>query len=138
MPNFKKDKGGKTIKADNARGCGNNDFVFISIKNIQHKFECFSTWTSVEMTKFWNFNEKLHKTTWQQVYDTASKGKDKRSFALTYIKRTKYNSIPFIQELSEEIKMFELRVDNKMRVHGFRVGNVFYLCILDREHKICP
>lgn len=138
MPKFKKDKGQKTIKADNVKGCGNNDFVFISIKNIQYKFECFSTWTVAEMNKFWKFNEKLHNCTWQQVYDTASKGEEKRGFALTYIERNKYNSIPFIKDLSSDIKMFELRVDNKMRVHGFRVDNVFYLCALDREHQICP
>ena len=48
-----------------------------------------------------------------------------------------YNENQFINNLSEDIKMFELRVDDKMRVHGFRIEQYFYLCYLDREHKIC-
>lgn len=135
---LKKDKSKSTIKADKAKGSSNNDFVLISIKNVQSQFECFSNWTAQEMTKFWKFNQKLHESTWSQVYETSSKGKDKRGFALTYIGRDKYSTIPFIQGLSEEINIFELRVDDVMRVHGFRVSNIFYLCLLDRTHRICP
>lgn len=138
MANFKKDKGKSTIKADKSKGSSNNDPVFISIKNVQSQFECFSEWSAQEMAKFWNFNQKLHESTWQQVYDTSSKGKDKRGFALTYIKRENYSTIPFIQGLSDEINIFELRVDDTIRVHGFRVANIFYLCLLDRTHRICP
>ena len=135
---LKKDKGSSTIKADKAKGSSNNDSVMISIKNVQSQFECFSDWTVQEMSKFWKFNQKLHDSTWAQVYETSSKGKDKRGFALTYIDRKNYSTIPFIQELSEEINIFELRVDGAIRVHGFRVGSIFYLCLLDRTHKICP
>lgn len=136
MSKFRKDKGKSTIKADKPKS-SNNDLVFVSIKNVQNKFECFSDWTATEMAKFWKFNQKLHESTWQQVYETASKGADKRGFALTYINRENYSSIPFIQELSEDIKMFELRIDNTIRVHGFRVDSIFYLCVLDRVHRIC-
>ncbi len=138
MSKFKKDKGKSAIKADRVKGSSNDDFVFISIKNVQPNFECFSDWTTPEMAKFWKFNHRLHETTWKQVYETASKGKEKRGFALTYINRDKYSTIPFIQGLSEDIRIFELRVDDTMRVHGFRVDNVFYLCLLDRTHRICP
>ena len=138
MAKFKKDKGVRTLKADKAKGSSNNDLVLISIKNVQSQFECFSNWTAQEMSKFWKFNQKLHESTWAQVYETSSKGKDKRGFALTYIGRDKYSTIPFIQELSEDINIFELRVDGVIRVHGFRMENIFYLCLLDRTHKICP
>lgn len=135
---LKKDKGNSTIKADKAKGSRNNDLVLMSIKNVQYRFECFSNWTAQEMTKFWKFNQKLHESTWAQVYETSSKGKDKRGFALTYIDRKKYSAIPFIQDLSDEIRIFELRVDDTIRVHGFRVDSIFYLCLLDRTHRICP
>lgn len=115
---------------------GNNSFVFISIKNIQPNYQCFSEWTKSELSKFWNFNKKLHSMTWQQVYASASK-EDKRGLAYTVIPREKYGANEFMTILDKEIKMFELRVDGEMRVHGYRVNATFYLCFLDREHKIC-
>ena len=138
MGKFKKDKGKKTLKADIIKPTNrNNEQVFVSIKEFQNDFECFSDWSSAEMSKFWNFNNKLHNATWQQVYSTSSTGANKRGFALTYIPKENYPSNQFINNLSEDIKMFELRVDDKMRVHGFRIEQYFYLCYLDREHKIC-
>ncbi|MDE7117406.1 MAG: hypothetical protein K2O61_02045 [Bacteroidaceae bacterium] len=116
---------------------GNNTLVFISIKNIQPQYQCFSDWNKTELSKFWEFNKQLHKMTWQQVYATASK-EDKRGLAYTVIPREKYGTNAFVSTLDKEIKMFELRVDNKIRVHGYRMNATFYLCFLDREHKICP
>ena len=115
---------------------GNNTFVFISIKNIQPNYECFSDWSKSELSKFWKFNKRLHNMTWQQVYATASK-EDKRGLAYTVIPRDKYGDNDFMATLDKEIKMFELRVDDEMRVHGYRMNATFFLCFLDREHKIC-
>lgn len=115
---------------------GNNALVFISIKYIQPNYQCFSEWTKVELSKFWNFNKRIHSMTWQQVYASTSK-KDKRGLAYTVIPRENYGANKFVSTLDEEIKMFELRVDNEMRVHGYRMNATFYLCFLDREHKIC-
>lgn len=115
---------------------GNNTYVFISIKNIQHHYQCFSEWTKGELSKFWKFNKRLHGMTWQQVYATAS-SEDKRGMAYTVIPREKYGANEFVSNLDKEIKMFELRVDGEMRVHGYRLNATFFLCFLDREHKIC-
>ena len=115
---------------------GNNTYVFISIKNIQPNYQCFSEWSKAELSKFWKFNKKLHNMTWQQVYATASKDK-KRGLAYTVIPRENYGANEFIATLDKEIKMFELRVDDEMRVHGYRMNATFFLCFLDREHKIC-
>lgn len=115
---------------------GNDKNVFISIKNIQYNFQCFSDWQKAEMSKFWKFNINLHKMTWQQVYSTARKD-DKTGLAYTVIPRGKYPKSQFMDNLDKGINMFELRVDGEMRVHGFRLKSVFYLCFLDREHAIC-
>lgn len=50
---------------------------FIVYKNIQSNYQCFSDWSKTEMSKFWAFNDKLHKMTWNELYKSASKGKDK-------------------------------------------------------------
>ena len=114
---------------------GNDKKVFISIKHIQHSYQCFSAWEKTEMSKFWAFSKKLHDMTWQQVYATASKGQGKRGLAYTTIPKNNYNN-EFVNKLSEDIDMFELRVDGAMRVHGYRDKAIFNLCFLDREHKI--
>ncbi|OAV73606.1 hypothetical protein Barb6_00100 [Bacteroidales bacterium Barb6] len=114
---------------------GNNQFVFLSIKHLQSNFECFSDWTKQEMAKFWNFNKRLHQMTWNDIYETGGK-KDKTGLAYTIIPKEKYRSIPFISALND-VTLFELRIDEKLRVHGYRSNSIFYMCLLDREHKIC-
>lgn len=115
---------------------GDDKLVFVSIKNLQNKFQCFSEWSKIEMNKFWNFNDSIHKMTWSQVLQTASKGKNKRGLAYTVIPREKYKGISFFKDLDKSISIFELRIDDKIRVHGFRECSIFHLCVLDKNHKI--
>lgn len=115
---------------------GDDKLVFVSIKNLQNKFQCFSEWSKIEMNKFWNFNDSIHKMTWRQVLQTASKGKNKRGLAYTVIPREKYKGINFLKDLDKNISIFELRIDDKIRVHGFRECSIFHLCVLDKNHKI--
>lgn len=115
---------------------GDDKLVFVSIKNLQNNFQCFSDWSKIEMNKFWNFNDSIHKMTWSQVLQTASKGKNKRGLAYTVIPREKYKNISFFKDLDKSISIFELRIDNKIRVHGFRECSIFHLCVLDRKHEI--
>lgn len=114
---------------------GNDKRVFVSIKNIQHQYQCFSSWNKNDMNKFWAFNEKVHNMTWAQIFKTGGKNK-KTGIACTTIPRDRYKNIPFIKSLSKDISMIELRIDNKIRVHGFRINSVFYLCVLDKNHDI--
>lgn len=144
MKHIKNDdrKNGKFIKNktdvpdEKLEQTGNDKKVFISIKNLQNNFECFSDWTKVEMNKFWKFNQQIHQKTWTDVYATANKGEDKRGLAYTVMPHKLYEHISFMKALSPDITLFELRVDDEIRVHGFRDKTVFYLCLLDREHKI--
>ncbi|KAA6315586.1 hypothetical protein EZS27_033979 [termite gut metagenome] len=70
---------------------GNDKLVFISIKELQESFECFSKWNKNEMSKFWDFNKDVHKTTWNDIYKTGGKGK--RGFGYTVIPRDNYKMI---------------------------------------------
>jgi hypothetical protein len=117
---------------------GNDKLVFVSIKKLQENFECFSKWTKTDMSKFWKFYKNIHNTTWNDIYKTSNKGENKRGFAYNEISIDKYSKkTSFFKTLSEDKTLFELRVDGKIRVHGFREKSVFYLCILDKDHKIC-
>lgn len=114
---------------------GNEKNVFISIKHLQSNFECFCDWSKSDMGFFWNFNNFLHSLTWEQVYSTSRKNY-KAGVAYTVISRSRYIKIPFIKSLSPEITMFELRVSDRIRVHGFRDKSIFNLCILDKDHRL--
>lgn len=129
-------KNNTDISEEDIKQVGNDKKVFISIKNLQNNFECFCSWNKMEMNKFWNFNKQIHDMTWQDVYATGSKGEGKRGLAYTVIEHSKYENIPFMRSLSKDITIFELRVDNEIRVHGFRENTIFHLCILDKNHKI--
>lgn len=119
---------------------GNNDNgdtlkVIVSFIHLQHNFECFSDWSKQEMNNFWGFYKALHEYTWQQVYATGRKT-DKNGFGYTPIPIKNYPNPEFKGKLSLDINIFELRVNQKSRVHGFRDKAVFYICWLDRNHQI--
>ncbi|WP_409286245.1 MAG6450 family protein [Pontibacter sp. G13] len=114
---------------------GNQANVFVSLRYVQDEYECFSDWEKVEMKNFWNFLRKVHDYTWQQVYNQAGK-RNKSGLAYTPLDRGLFKFSSFLENLSEDVQIFELRVSGKIRVHGFRVKSVFYICWLDREHRI--
>ncbi|WP_017732542.1 MAG6450 family protein [Nafulsella turpanensis] len=115
---------------------GDKANVFLSTRYIQHKYECFSDWSKSEMKLFWEFQELVSSMTWEQVYQTGRK-KQKNGVAYTPIPKKTYPKSKFLNVLSPDITLFELRVSQKSRVHGFRNGPVFYVCWLDKGHKIC-
>ncbi|WPU91273.1 hypothetical protein SNE25_18310 [Mucilaginibacter sabulilitoris] len=116
---------------------GDKANVLISIKFIQHDFQCFSGWQKDEMNLFWDFSRRIHESTWSNIYSQSGK-LEKTGFGITNISRGQYPKSEFINSLSPDIGIVELRVSKKMRVHGFRFGAIFYLCFLDRNHEICP
>lgn len=36
----------------------------------------------------------------------------------------------------EDVSFYKLRIDNKHRIVGYRVGGIFYLCVDDLEHEL--
>ena len=125
-------KGEATPTIDPIEEDGNDKYVFLSLKNIQPQYQCFSDWDKTAMSKFWDFSRKLHQSTWTDIYRSAG-NKNKTGFAYTPIPLSKYHGL---SNLDKEVSMFELRVDDKIRVHGFRQHSIFHLCVLDKNHNI--
>lgn len=115
---------------------GDEASVLVSIRFCQYAYQCFSEWSKGEMKIFWDFIDKVHKYTWAQLYKTASKGEGKTGFAYTAIPLGTYPECEFKELIDPNITMFELRVDDGKRVHGFRDKSVFYICWLDKDHSI--
>jgi hypothetical protein len=116
---------------------GNSAYVFISLRFIQSDHQCFNEWTKQEMKDFWSFNSSIHDKTWSLVYGSATKNKrNKSGLGYTVMDIDNYPNIKFKKQLSPDITIFELRVNKRIRVHGFRDESVFYICWLDKEHEI--
>lgn len=115
---------------------GDRASLFVSIRFVQHSFECFSDWDKTEMKAFWAFLEKAHQYTWQMIKNQSGKF-DKTGLAYTEIDIKQYPDCDFKKNLSPEITLFELRVTQKIRVHCFRDKSICYVCWLDKNHRIC-
>lgn len=116
----------------------NDSHVLMSIKYLQHQHQCFSDWDANDMKSFWDFNKRLHEHTWADLYKSGGSLGNKSGLGFTIINHDKYPDSDFKKELSKDQRIFELRVNKKARVHGFRIKGVFYLCWLDKDHEICP
>lgn len=118
---------------------GNNTPAFVYLKYYDYRFECFSDWEKDELKQFSQFIEKMRKTTWTNIYKSGGKSGNKTGFGYTVHKDT--NVLPnqdLVELLSEDVTFFELRIKDKIRVHGFRSKSAFCLIWLDRAHRIYP
>ena len=113
---------------------------YIALKYYDLSFECFSAWDNQELRGFSRFVEKLRNVDWNTIYKSAGQLGTKTGFGYTRHKdRSKLpNGGRAIKEVSQEIPVFELRIGEKPRVHGFRMRSVFFLAWLDRNHRIRP
>lgn len=114
---------------------GDDATIFLSLRFLQKDHECFSNWDKTEMNIFWKFNSEIHEKTWTMVYSTARKT-NKSGLAYTQLPISTYPTSEFKNQLSKDITLFELRLTDKIRVHGFRHKSIFYLCWLDKSHTI--
>lgn len=110
--------------------------AFVALKYFRPGFECFSEWAPEELRAFSDFNRKVSLQTWQQIIASGGKGENKAGLGYTPHDGTRLPDVDFADSLSEDITWVELRVTQKARVHGFRVGHAFFLVYLDRNHRL--
>lgn len=97
-PKLKKQNAKMLLKEDTPKEPNwDKELIVLSLKHIQHEKECFSDWNKKEISKFWDFNRRLHSMTWIDVFKTASNGAQKRGMAYTVIPRKNYRGIEFVK-----------------------------------------
>jgi hypothetical protein len=110
---------------------------YIALKHYNSNCECFSDWSKKELKRFSQFNKKLSNTTWENIIAKHSGFKCKPIAYNTVKSESIKNAILNVsKKIDEGITFIELRVDGKSRVHGFRGGDVFFLVVLDRKHRL--
>ncbi len=109
----------------------------VNLKYYSPDFQCFSDWTPEELKSFSQFCTKLRQMSWPEIYRTGGSLGNKTGLGYTPHKDiTKLPAHPELDKLSEDLTWFELRLSEKVRVHGFRMVAAFFLVFLDREHAV--
>jgi hypothetical protein len=56
----------------------------------------------------------------------------------TGLRMTKLKNVKPPCYLSPDIELYEIRVTQEQRIHGYLMDNIFYLVWFDRDHSVCP
>ena len=54
----------------------------------------------------------------------------------TQLNRPSSTTLP--DNIPEDERLSEMRIDEKKRIFGFRVQSVYYIIWFDRNHSVCP
>ncbi|MBD8144292.1 hypothetical protein [Pantoea agglomerans] len=132
-----------SIKRDGLREKIIDKKPYVILKYFQDDWECFSDWKKEELKQFSTFVKKLSNYTWGNIYETGGKVGNKTGFGYTKYHLSEMKSgketIKKVQSLIDpELAFFELRINDKLRVHGFQSQSAFFLVMLDREHRVFP
>jgi hypothetical protein len=132
-----------SYKKDGSREGVNHKNPYVVLKYFQKDWECFSNWSKDELAQFSNFLNLFSTHTWDSVYKSSGKGASKAGLGYTpYSVAEMKSGSAFLekvqQSLSPDIKFFELRITQKIRVHGFQSQAAFFLVLLDRGHRVFP
>ncbi|HBE17363.1 MAG TPA: hypothetical protein DEG17_00745 [Cyanobacteria bacterium UBA11149] len=94
-----------------------------------------SDWTSSEINDLLAGLKKIELYTWGQIKSHGSK-KRGASVGTGYKLISNYPTLP--DNIPEDVKLSEMRIDEKKRIFGFRVASVYYIIWFDRDHSVCP
>lgn len=103
--------------------------VSVSLRYYHRKCECFSSWKASELKSFSSVIEKIRGYNAKMLCA-------KKNLCEMHKGKPSRDRFSRPKEISEDQSFWEIKVDqsNKLRVHGFFVGDVFFLVWLDRRH----
>lgn len=96
---------------------------------------CLSEWNSSEIDDLIRALKKIERYTWAQIKSQGSKQRG-GSVGCGYKLITNHPKLP--ESISDDVKLSEMRVDERKRIFGFRVGSIYYIVWFDRDHSVCP
>lgn len=94
-----------------------------------------SDWESHEIDDLIRALKKIERHTWAQLKTQGSKQRG-GSVGCGYKIIEKYPSLP--DSVSEDVTFSEMRVCQKKRIFGFRIGSLYYIVWFDRGHDVFP
>lgn len=106
--------------------------ITISLRYWHSNSQCLSDWQAKELKKLAKIIGKAQELTAIQLKSDQSLGWKLHSGP------AKGHGFSRPTKLSKDIKLSELRVDNKARIHGALIDDTFFLVWLDRGHEVFP
>lgn len=94
-----------------------------------------SDWNPSEINDLIEGLKKIEKYTWAQIKTHGSK-KPGSSVGTGYKLISNHPSL--LENIPKQIKLSEMRIDEKKRIFGFRVDAIYYIVWFDRDHSVCP
>lgn len=124
----------------NEQGTKDKDIkAYVNLKYFNQQHQCFSMWEDNKLKDFSTFVTKMTNITWEEIFNSGGSAGNKTGLGYTIHKdKKKLPNKGIIDHVSEDITLFELRVNREARVHGFRKQGAFFLVWLDKDHKIYP
>lgn len=116
------------------RGSSSRDNAWVALKYFDAGFECFSAWQPDELRDFTKFIGKLSQCTWDTIHK--HDGLKMKPIDIKTVRAGGAHLQKVLDSVSKDLTLFELRVTQEMRVHGFRLLDAFFLVLLDRGHRI--
>ena len=106
--------------------------VAVSLLHYRAETECFSEWSQRELKEFSRAITKLRDSTRTQL-------QGKANLCKKVMNVPKHSRFVRPKDVSPELAIFEIRVDNsnRARMHGVFLDDVFHLLWLDRKHELC-
>ncbi len=93
-----------------------------------------SKWSSSEINDLIEGLKKIERYTWAQIQCHGSK-KPGESVGTGYKLIDNHPDLP--DNIPEDTRLSEMRIDDKKRIFGFRVQSVYYIIWFDRDHSVC-
>ena len=94
-----------------------------------------SNWTATEINDLIAGFRKIEQYSWAQIKSHGSK-RAGGSVGTGYKLISHPPVLP--ENVPEDAKLSEMRLDKKKRLFGFRINSVYYLVWFDRDHSVCP
>ena len=109
---------------------------YLVLKYLDIDSECFSSWSKQDLSDFGNLVKKMKQMTWGQLRKQGGKNGNKVGLGFTAHKNQPDSNSYDRLGISKDIDNFsELRVNQKARLHGFRVNSAFFAVWLDKDHQ---
>lgn len=124
----------------NEQGTKDRDIkAYVNLKYYDQHHQCFSSWEDNKLRDFSSFVTKITNTNWEEIFNSGGSTGNKTGLGYTIHKdKKKLPNKGTVDHVSEDITLFELRVNKEARVHGFRKQSAFFLVWLDKDHDIYP
>ena len=101
----------------------------VAFESVVHNKTCsISDWNGREFKLLIDCFQKIEKLSWKQIQSDPGLN----------FERNKNIALPLPSNFPPDANLCSIRVNQKMRLYGYRVREFFYIVWFDKNHLVCP